>query len=150
MRAKAAGLRLSLSLSLSFSCVCVQASEKVADPRWWSVRVLFRSLLLSSLKQKLILFDASKRETHHPGSGFKKLARRLKGTYKVAVNKDELTPSRLAEAAPVVFGGPREKFSQEEFEAINAYIKGGGSVAVMLGEGGEAKLGTNANYLVEE
>ncbi len=33
--------------------------------------------------QKLIVFDASKRETHHPGNGFKKLARRLKSGYKL-------------------------------------------------------------------
>ncbi|CAM9748764.1 unnamed protein product, partial [Sphacelaria rigidula] len=33
--------------------------------------------------QKVIVFDASKRETHHPGNGFKKLARRLKSTYKL-------------------------------------------------------------------
>jgi hypothetical protein len=31
-----------------------------------------------------ILFNNSKRETHHAGNGFKKLSRRLKGTYKLA------------------------------------------------------------------
>ena len=31
-----------------------------------------------------ILFNNSKRETHHPNNGFKKLGRRLKGTYKLA------------------------------------------------------------------
>ncbi len=30
-----------------------------------------------------ILFNNSKRETHHPNNGFKKLCRRLKGTYKL-------------------------------------------------------------------
>ncbi len=32
---------------------------------------------------KQLLFNNSKRETHHPGNGFKKLCRRLKGSFKV-------------------------------------------------------------------
>ncbi|CAM9488844.1 unnamed protein product, partial [Phaeothamnion confervicola] len=100
--------------------------------------------------EKLVLFDASKRESHHPGTGFKKLARRLKSSYRVGVNKDDLSLERLQEASLVVFGSPRQKFSQEEFEAIKAYLRGGGSVAVLLAEGGETALGTNVNYLLEE
>jgi hypothetical protein len=61
-----------------------------------------------------IVFDASKRETHHPGSGFKKLARRLKGEHKVVVNKDDLSLEKLQEASLVVFGSPRSRFSTEE------------------------------------
>lgn len=30
------------------------------------------------------------------------------------------------------------------------YLKGGGSAAFLLGEGGEERLGTNVNYLLEE
>lgn len=37
-----------------------------------------------------------------------------------------------------------------QFEAINGYLKGGGSAAILLGEGGEERLGTNVNYLLEE
>ena len=32
---------------------------------------------------KVLMFDASKKETHHPGSGYKKLGRRLKGGCKL-------------------------------------------------------------------
>ena len=74
-------------------------------------------LLLLLLPQKTIVFDVSKRETHHPGGGFKKLARRLKGSFRVLVNKDELTDERLAEASLMVFGSPRAKFSNEEVSA---------------------------------
>ncbi|CAM9583057.1 unnamed protein product, partial [Chrysoparadoxa australica] len=103
-----------------------------------------------SKRQKVVYMDVRKRETHHSGAGYKQLARRLKSSYKVAANKDELTSERLAEASLIIFGAPRDKFSNEEFEVIKAYLKSGGSVAFFLGEGGEAKLGTNVNYLLEE
>ena len=67
--------------------------------------------------QKTILFDVSKRETHHPGAGFKKLTRRLKGAFKVSINKDELTDEKLMEASLIIFGSPRAKFSNEEVSA---------------------------------
>ncbi len=82
------------------------------------------------------MFNASKRETHHPNSGFKKLFRRLRATYKVDMcglfifiiikircscvvagvrsNKDEIALDRLSRANLVVFGGPRERFSSSE------------------------------------
>lgn len=98
----------------------------------------------------VVMFDASKRETHHPGNGFKRLFRRLRANYKVQVNKDEIALDRLCQANLVVFGGPRERFSTSEFEAIKRYVHQGGSVLFMVGEGGESNLGTNINYLLEE
>eukprot|EP00898_Chlorokybus_atmophyticus_P003118 jgi/Chlat1/3807/Chrsp259S03931 len=97
-----------------------------------------------------IIFDACKKETHTPNAGLKQLARRLRNTLKLQINKDELSLERLREGRIVVFGGPREKCTVDEFAAINAYIQGGGSVLILLGEGGEARLNTNFNYLMEE
>lgn len=99
-----------------------------------------------------VMFDTTKRETHHMNQGFKQLTRRLKSTFnlKTQNNKEDITAARLADADIVVFGGPRDKFSTAEFDAIKSYIEQGGSVLLMLGEGGEAKLGTNVNYLTEE
>ena len=37
-----------------------------------------------------------------------------------------------------------------QFEAIRKYIESGGSVLILSGEGGEARYGTNINYLLEE
>ena len=38
-----------------------------------------------------------------------------------------------------------------QFEAIRRYVvEQGGSVLIMAAEGGEAKSGTNVNYLLEE
>lgn len=49
-----------------------------------------------------------------------------------------------------VICGPREKFTAAEFETFKQYIASGGSLLVMLGEGGESKHGTNINYLLEQ
>ncbi len=71
-----------------------------------------------------------------------------------------------------IFGGSREKFTSAEIgvlrqvrpifrlrrttihtadsAAMMQFIDKGGSVLIMLGEGGEAKYGTNINFLLEE
>lgn len=100
--------------------------------------------------KKVICFDASKRETHHPNNGFKKLFRKLRSNYKVQVNKDELSMDWMKDINLLVLGGPRDQFSRPEFDAIKQYLNQGGSVAIFLGEGGEAKSGTNINYLLEQ
>lgn len=97
-----------------------------------------------------ILFNHSKREVNSPASGFKKLHRKLRNTFKININKDEITPQTLRDATVVVFGCPREKFSVKEFDALKSYINSGGSVLLMVGEGGETKWGTNVNYFLEE
>jgi len=99
---------------------------------------------------KEILIDMSKKEQGNPSSNYKKFHRRVKGDYKVTVNKDMITKERLDTANLVIFAGPREQFSLDEFTAIKEYISGGGSALFLLGEGGEGKSGTNVNYLLEE
>lgn len=37
-----------------------------------------------------------------------------------------------------------------QFEALKHYLESGGNIMIMLGEGGEAKSGTNVNYFLEE
>ena len=41
-------------------------------------------------------------------------------------------------------------FFSLQFDVIKKYIEGGGSLLVMLGEGGESKYETNVNFLLEE
>merc|ERR1740120_479691 len=53
-------------------------------------------------------------------------------------------------ASLVIFAGPNEMFTAEEFEATKGYMRQGGSVLILLGEGGEGKHNTNVNYLLEE
>merc|ERR1719460_1661189 len=99
---------------------------------------------------KEILLDMSKKELGNPQSNCKKLHRRLKQEFRVSVNKDVITLERLQAANLVVFAGPRDMFTADEFAAVREYVAGGGSIFILLGEGGEAKGNTNVNYLLEE
>jgi len=97
-----------------------------------------------------ILLDLSKKEQGNPSKDYKKLHRKLKQEYTVALNKDHITLDRLLSAQLVIFAGPREKFHEDEFTAIEQYIIKGGSVLFMLGEGGEGKYNTNIVALIEK
>lgn len=41
-------------------------------------------------------------------------------------------------------------FSHKEFEALKKFVQSGRSVLILMNEGGEQKLGTNINYLLEQ
>lgn len=49
-----------------------------------------------------------------------------------------------------ILAGPREKFNENEMNCLKKYIDGGGSLLVMLGDGGENQFQTNINFLLEE
>nr|CDS18304.1 intraflagellar transport protein 52 [Echinococcus granulosus] len=91
-----------------------------------------------------VLFDQSKKEASTLGQHFKELNRRLKSSWKVLINTDEVTDERIESAKVFVITGPTEKF------IINTYLNKGGSVLVLLGENGESKYPTNINYLLEQ
>ncbi|EGD78348.1 CGI-53 protein [Salpingoeca rosetta] len=101
-------------------------------------------------EKPLLLFNAGKKEVFSPGSGFKQLTRRLRSTWRVASLKEELTSERLEDARVLVFAGPRQKFTAGEFEVIRQYLENGGSLLIMVGEGGETRFDTNINFLLEE
>jgi len=102
------------------------------------------------LQGKEILIDASKREVGNPQSNYKKFFRRLKDSHRISVNKEVLTDEKLTSVDLLIFAGPREMFSSQEFGTIKAFISRGGSVLILMGEGGEDKAGTNLNYLLED
>jgi len=97
-----------------------------------------------------VMFDMSKKEQGNPSNNYKKLHRRIKQDFKVSTNKDIISLERLRAANLVIFGGPREMFSSDEFTAIKDYLAEGGSILFLIGEGGEGKSNTNVNYLLEE
>eukprot|EP00803_Ostreobium_quekettii_P007548 evm.model.scf_2008.2 EVM.evm.TU.scf_2008.2 scf_2008:8770-11280(+) len=98
------------------------------------------------------LFSCCLRETHTHKAGFKQLFRRLRTLFRPEKldSREDISPGRLAGAGLVVFGCPRDRLSRSELQALEGYINGGGSVLVLLGEGGETGAGTNINYLLEE
>lgn len=101
-------------------------------------------------KSVVVLFDASKKEAYYPTSGLKKLARKLKSVCKVDVNKDDLSKDRIKDASVLVFAGVRERFSSTEFATLKDFLSGGGSILMMLGEGGEQSGDTNLNGWLKE
>mmetsp|Transcript_1747 Transcript_1747/g.3745 ORF Transcript_1747/g.3745 Transcript_1747/m.3745 type:complete len:450 (-) Transcript_1747:189-1538(-) len=104
----------------------------------------------SNAAEKEIFFDMSKKELGNPSNNYKKFHRKIKTDFKVSINKDLITLEKLMTSNLAIFAGPREMFSEDEFNAIKEYIKQGGSVFFSLGEGGETKCNTNINYLLEE
>ena len=84
--------------------------------------------------EKTICFDCSKREIFNPSSGLKSLRRKLQQSYKMTTNKDLLTLDRMREASLLFIAGPREKFSQAEFDAMREYLQEGGSIFISLGD----------------
>eukprot|EP00051_Salpingoeca_urceolata_P013038 m.163036 g.163036 ORF g.163036 m.163036 type:complete len:418 (+) comp17679_c2_seq3:91-1344(+) len=96
-----------------------------------------------------IAFDVSKKELFSPSNGLKGLQRRLRGTYKVTT-VNEVSLDKLSQAQLCVFNGPRDKFTAAEFDAMRHYMDRGGSIMLLLGEGGESKFDTNVNFLLEE
>lgn len=106
----------------------------------------------SERKTVTVCIDASKRETHHGGSGFKKLLKRLKAMpmIKVVNNKEDLRLELLKTVDVLVLGAPRDKFSSDELADVKQFLTEGGAIAVLTCEGGETKLGCNVNELLEE
>ncbi|KAI0225378.1 hypothetical protein LSAT2_023788 [Lamellibrachia satsuma] len=101
-------------------------------------------------QRNTIVFDASKKELFTTTNGFKVLNRKLKTAWKVAQNKEEISNDRIDQARVFVVAGPREKFTGPEFETLKKYVESGGSLLVMLGEGGDNKYSTNMNFFLEE
>ncbi len=99
-----------------------------------------------------VLFSSVKGETHTHKSGFKQLFRRLRSMYRPEKLDDpaDFCLDNLRGAAAIVFGCPRQKFTTAEFDMLTRYVRHGGSVLVLMADGGEARAGTNINYWLEE
>lgn len=65
-------------------------------------------------------------------------------------NNNTITAEVLQKVTVFVLAGPRALFTEDEFNVIRDYLNNGGSLLVMFTEGGEAKLKTNVNFLLEE
>ena len=56
----------------------------------------------------------------------------------------------LLQSRVFVLAGPREKFTENEINHLKKYLESGGSILVLLGEGGEKRFNTNINFFLEE
>lgn len=57
---------------------------------------------------------------------------------------------KLSKVKIFVLAGPQDQFTEEEFQVLKNYIEQGGSLLVVLGEGGEAEFNTNVNFFLEQ
>ncbi|KAL0218336.1 hypothetical protein P9112_003989 [Eukaryota sp. TZLM1-RC] len=97
-----------------------------------------------------IVFDGSKNERYSVFHHYKSLVRRLRKSNKVSVNKDTLTTLNLHDVNTLVISSPQDHFTSDEIDHLHHYLKQGGTIFVLLSSGGEAKLGTNINYFLED
>ena len=99
-----------------------------------------------------VVFSQCKDEKFHRrrGGGYKRWFRRLRASFRPGALKDEISEHTLQGVDILVLGAPRAKFSVDEFDALKDFIRAGGSLLVLMDEGGEEALGTNVNYLLEE
>lgn len=103
----------------------------------------------------VILISSVKQECRSLRSGFKQLARHLKSARCDVRRLDAtagggITPSSLAQAAIVVFGGPTEAFMPEELDCLRAYLRGGGNLLVLGAEGCGGQSGSHLNALLAD
>lgn len=98
----------------------------------------------------VIIFDCSKREMFSPNNGYKTWCRKLRNSWKVVTNREELTNERLSVATILILPSPCEKFKASEFKAMKTFLANGGSILAMSSEGGETGMKTNLNFLLEE
>lgn len=98
-----------------------------------------------------ILFNQSKDEPYTLSSGYKKFQHELK-SWKIGVNREDITLERLLQAKLFVTASPFKKFSASEIDALKRYVSPphSGSILILLTEGGESKLNTNINVFLDE
>lgn len=97
-----------------------------------------------------VLFNQSKEEMFSLTQGYKKFQRELKN-WKIATNREDITLERLASSRVFITVAPQKKFTSSELDAMKRYLtQMNGSLLLLLTEGGESKLNTNLNVLLDE
>ena len=87
-----------------------------------------------------VVFSQCKDEKFHPSSrpsGYKRWFRRLRASFRPGALKDEISERTLQGVDILVLGAPRAKFSVDEFDALKDFIRAGGSLLVLMDEGGD-------------
>jgi intraflagellar transport protein 52 len=66
-----------------------------------------------------------------------------------ALNKDEIKYEKIKNADILIFAAPTKRFKKAEFDALQKYLEDGKHIFYMADEGGENKIDTNFNFLLE-
>jgi intraflagellar transport protein 52 len=98
----------------------------------------------------MIIFNASKEETHHPKGSFSLLAQKLRDCGKIKINRKELSADLLEDCDVIIFGNSQTAFSGKELRVLRDYVDGGGSIAIFASEGGESRSKSNINELLKD
>ncbi|CAH8434591.1 unnamed protein product [Dicrocoelium dendriticum] len=101
-------------------------------------------------RENIMLFNQTKKEAFNLNQHFREASKRLKSTWQILANKDEITMERLCSSKLFVICGPTEKFNAAEFSTLKKYLEHGGAILVLLGENGECRYTTNINFLLEQ
>ncbi|CAH8593501.1 unnamed protein product [Schistosoma turkestanicum] len=102
------------------------------------------------IEENTVVFNQTKREAFNLSQHFTEISKYLKSSWKVVVNKDDITYEHLSIVKLFIIAGATEKFSAAEFDSIRKYLETGGSLLVLMGENGETNYTTNINFLLEQ
>lgn len=83
------------------------------------------------------MIDTSKQEMLNPNKGYKKIVQKLKSRYRFEINKGTIAFRSLQDTDLLILGGPRQPFTAQELQDIRNYVENGGSVFIIMNEGGE-------------
>ncbi|CAH0696223.1 unnamed protein product [Spodoptera exigua] len=97
-----------------------------------------------------ILFDVSKNELFKINENYKMLHRKLKTTWKVMINREEISTNVLEDVKILVVAGPQNAFTDDELSSLKHMVERGDSVLVAMSDGGEERTNTNINFFLEE
>uniref|UniRef100_A0A2A4K7N6 IFT52 GIFT domain-containing protein n=1 Tax=Heliothis virescens TaxID=7102 RepID=A0A2A4K7N6_HELVI len=97
-----------------------------------------------------ILFDVSKNELFKINENYKMMHRKLKTTWKVMINREEISSNVLEDVKILIVAGPQNAFTDDELASLKHMVERGDSVLVAMSDGGEERTNTNINFFLEE
>ncbi|KAL7696949.1 intraflagellar transport protein component [Lotmaria passim] len=86
-------------------------------------------------QQTKVCFNVCRQEQYHPNKGYRQLARKIRQSGTIEMNKEDVTLDRLTQYDIVIFPTPQTALSADDLTVIRQYVEGGGSVMLLLGDG---------------
>ncbi|XP_022900592.2 intraflagellar transport protein 52 homolog [Onthophagus taurus] len=96
-----------------------------------------------------IIFNNSKGELFKLTENYKIFQRKVKLSWKIIINKEEVSSQLLKNANLIILPGPQNPFDESELNSLKTFINEGGRVLVLLSESNQNDI-SNINILLEE